>query len=274
MTKNKVVNAFLAYRPSPAFRSREHCPNFSTWSDLSSESKKLLAKNANAFFIAMLFDHQITAGKAWEVPAELKRRMGHLEIRRISEMSPSDLNRIIARKPALHRFPKKMALRLRDAAQRIVEHYEGKAENIWKKGNPDAATIDRRLNEFNGVGSKLAHMFLRLLVEYYGRPLKGYSAIDVAVDRHVARVFLRSGLVEPPAARGPIAIDSVKDAIVACARRAVPNYPAALDEPAFSIGREWCTAAHPYCDGDVDEEEVTPCPLSKVCARNTKLQVA
>ena len=59
-----------------------------------------------------------------------------------------------------------------------------------------------------------------------------------------------------------------KDAIIDKARALVPKYPGALDEPAFEIGRWWCTAKIAYCD---DSEE--PCPLTKVCPKLTRFAV-
>jgi endonuclease III len=60
---------------------------------------------------------------------------------------------------------------------------------------------------------------------------------DVAVDVHVRRVFLRSGLVESD---DPVSI-------ILAARELWPDPPAALDSPAWNVGITWCRPTAPEC---------------------------
>jgi len=118
-----------------------------------------------------------------------------------------------------------------------------------------------RLEEFEGISQKISNMMGRLLGTYFGVSLTRWNEIDVAVDRHVARVFLRTGLVQ----RGRDAkVPEVRDEIIQRARELRPSFPGCLDDPAFDIGINWCTAEKAYCDW-ADE----PCPLSKYCRKKT-----
>lgn len=84
-------------------------------------------------------------------------------------------------------------------------------------------------------------MTIRILVEHHGRTFVDWQKADVAVDRHVARVFLRTGLVGN-SAKKVCSVSELHDDVVMAARRAYPRYPAALDYPAFETGRSYCHA--------------------------------
>lgn len=52
--------------------------------------------NNTEFFYGVLFDQGNRADLAWEAPLELKRRLGHLDPRKIARMKESRLSRIIS----------------------------------------------------------------------------------------------------------------------------------------------------------------------------------
>ena len=263
--KKKIVKAMLDYSPPPAFNIECKSPNFDSWNDVSVESKELLSQNPNAFFIGGLFDRQVNAGKAWEIPYNLKTRLGHLNINKISKMGVKELAIHIGPNKhgkALHRFHNQMADCLIFACILLIDKYEGSAENIWK-GNQNIQFVLSNLIEFKGISQKIANMLVRLLITYYGVRLKGWSELDVAVDRHVARVFLRTGLIDSEQEKKIYKISNVKKSVILSARELSPKFPGALDEPAFEIGKYWCTAEKAYCNYEGD-----PCPLNIVCTKD------
>src|SRR5712671_2129878 len=73
------------------------------------EADRLLAKDPFALLIGFALDQQVTVQKAFSGPADLKRRLGHLDAARIAAMDPSELDAIFRERPALHRFPGAMA---------------------------------------------------------------------------------------------------------------------------------------------------------------------
>jgi endonuclease-3 len=260
--ERKILKAMLEYVPCPNFARVLKKPNLSEWG-LSEESVDLLQKEPNAFFLGTVFDRQMDANKAWEIPYLLKERLGHLDVRRISRMKESELVKHLGPnkdRKSLHRFYNLMADCAISASKLLVEKYEGNASNIWRI--PKVNIVLDNLLEFKGIKQKLAHMFVRILITYYGVRLTGWKAIDVAVDRHVARVFLRTGLIKVKSGISKVPIGEVKDSVIQKARELFSKYPGALDEPAFSIGREWCNANKAYCDYKGD-----PCPLTKVCSK-------
>lgn len=261
-----IVQAMLKYVPCPNFAAPLRKPDFTGWG-ISKASAQFLAQDPNAFLIGAVFARMITAEKAWESPRALSLRLGHFDVNKIARLPAEKLAGFIKRngtEPALHRFPNIIGKCVVSACRRLVKSYKSNAENVWKH-DPRAVGVLQRLEEFDGVGQKIANMTVRLLMTYYGVKLTGWDQVDVAVDRHVARVFLRTGLVQGRTGTTDYAVGEIKQDVIAQARALFPKYPGALDEPAFLIGKFWCTADHADCR---DGEE--PCPLLAVCPRNRR----
>ena len=197
----------------------------------------LVRNNAFAFLIAVLMDHGMKAEKAWEMPFELKLRLGHLNTKKIAIIKEERLIELFNKTPKLHRFPNVMALRVKKACCLLMEKYEGMAENLWGDCL-SAKVLQDRFREFEGIGQKKASMGVNMLVRDLGIKLKDKSGLDVSYDVHVRRVFVRTGLVRK---------DSM-DLIVETARRLYPEYPGILDYPSWVIGREYCYQRKPRCE--------------------------
>ncbi len=83
-----------------------------------------------------------------------------------------------------------------------------------------------RLQELKGVSQKISNMFVRSLVNDECVSLEGWDRIYIAVDRHVARVFLRTGLVNSRKGQDRYHVNDIVEDVVACARELYPAYPA------------------------------------------------
>lgn len=262
--QREVVEAMLEWMPPP---TPGHVKRLAVRSDHYAKHARLprlsREETTNSFLFAVIFDHMIRAERAWAAPTELARRLGHLDVHRIARMSEEALGPVVRGRngeKALHRLWPRVTRSLIAASQHLVEHYHGDAENIWPDGL-DVSELKRRLHEVPGLGAKLVNMTVRLLTDDFGRRFGGWEHADVAVDRHVARVFLRTGLVGPELSGRKHRLHELRDEITDAARRLSPEYPAALDGPAFTIGQQWCKARRAECGG---------CPLGRVCARTRK----
>jgi uncharacterized HhH-GPD family protein len=263
-----IADALLQYLPPPAIGSTPRGKSFEGW-EISEESKKLYLRSPDAFLMAAILSRQIRGLQAYEIPFRLMQRMGHLDIRKIAEMSREELAGYMGpgqHGKALHRFYNTMSDQLIFDCDLIVTKYGGHAANIWKDER-DAGTVIERLQELKGVSQKISNMFVRLLVTCYGVSLEGWDLIDIAVDRHVARVFLRTGLVNSKEGQDKYHVSDLAEEVVTRARELYPRYPAALDAPAFNIGYTWCTEREARCAGNNVEG---PCPLSKVCSKRKR----
>jgi len=199
------------------------------------EANMLILEDKNAYLFGVLFDWGQKAERAWEHPYSLKKKLGHLDVEKISKMWLIDMVDIFRRKPCL-RMPVPSACFTLYASQLLVKKYRGNAKNIWN-GIDDGYLILQRLNEFYGMGQKKASMVLNALVRDFGHEIKDKSMIDVSYDRHIKKVFLRTGLVN----------EISEETIIQKARRANPDFPGKLDLPCWTIGRQWCDPSNPKC---------------------------
>jgi len=162
---------------------------------------KLLNTDPLALLIGMLLDQQVTMEKAFHSPYDLKERLGGtLDAATIAEMDPEKLKAIFAERPALHRFPGSMADRTGDMCRALVEHYDGKAENVWQ-GVKSGDQLLENLKSLPGFGDQKAKIFVALLGKrmsvkppgwreaagHYGTD-GAYSVADVVDAASLARV--------------------------------------------------------------------------------------
>lgn len=227
----------------------------------SLKASEFVDRNSNAWLFGVIFDQGVKAERAWEAPYLLKRRLGHLNMRRIANTPLKELRKAIkgsSNEKALHRFVNNVSSWIKAAAKKLIDEYRGDAENIWSDCRT-AGEIIERLDEFKGVGKKKAHMAAAILRRAHKHRFKGFDQINMAVDVHVRRVWRRLGLVKTG--------DTGK--IHAKAAKLHPEYPGALDAPTWFIGRGWCHEGNPDCHGARNEK---PCPLARSCptARHRK----
>ena len=134
---------------------------------------KLLNTHANALLIGMLLDQQVPMEWAFAGPATLKRRLGHLDPKKIAAMDLDEFVAICCEKPAIHRFPGSMGKRIHAVCEALVAEYKGNAANIWK-GVDDADEVYRRLRALPGYGEEKSKIFLAILAKTQGVELSGW----------------------------------------------------------------------------------------------------
>ncbi|GMU77258.1 MAG: hypothetical protein AMXMBFR46_00590 [Acidimicrobiia bacterium] len=199
-----------------------------------------------AFLVAVIADQGIKAERAWAIPYELKLRLGQFS----PEILASDRERVrkvFAESPKLHRFVNQVTDWIVAGAEIVLAEYGGDAAAIWS-GNPTAADLRARFDAFPGIGQKKAAMAVEILERDLGVSIADLSGSDVAFDIHLRRVFLRTGIADR---------DDMGH-MVRAARSLHPERPGELDNPAWDVGRRWCTAGTPVCSS---------CPLVAVCPR-------
>jgi uncharacterized HhH-GPD family protein len=215
-----------------------------------SEADALIKSDPNAFLFGVLFTQGIPAERAWAGPWLLRQRLGHLDLERLARERET-VAEALARRPALHRFKVTLAGWISDAAERLLECWDGDATNIWP-GGAHVLEVTERLSAFQGIGRKKAAMAVEILTRHFGADLAGSECGTVAYDVQVRRVFLRSGLVDR---------DTPED-VAAAAAAACPAAPGSLDLPTWLVGRQWCRPKAPKCD---------ECLLGDVCSRRVWL---
>lgn len=128
---------------------------------------KLLNANGTALLIGMLLDQQVPMEWAFNGPATLRKRLGHLDPKKIATMNVDDFVAVCCEKPAVHRFPAAMGRRIHELCGIIAAQYKNKGENIWA-GVTDARELTTRLRVLPGFGEEKAQIFIALLGKRMG----------------------------------------------------------------------------------------------------------
>ncbi|WP_281280971.1 HhH-GPD-type base excision DNA repair protein [Actinocorallia herbida] len=139
------------------------------------EADALLARSPLAALTGMLLDQQVPMERAFGGPLTIARRMeaADLDAHEIAACDPERFAALMARTPAVHRYPGSMGKRVQQLCAYLVEHYDGDASAIWADV-PDGRTLLRRLNELPGFGKQKAQIFLALLGKQFGVTPEGW----------------------------------------------------------------------------------------------------
>src|SRR6202140_4675156 len=100
------------------------------WTD-DPEANRLLETDPLALLIGLVLDQQVKMEKAFGGPLERKKRLGHLDVRKIAAMDPEKLASVFRERPALHRFPGSMATRTQALCRVMGAEYGGDAGAGW-----------------------------------------------------------------------------------------------------------------------------------------------
>ena len=204
----------------------------------------------HAFILGCTMDYLIKADIAWSIPLQVKMALdGDFSMKTLGSLSKAKYEKIFRKMNPSHRFPKKSAYVFYRAVGIIKDEYNGNASKMWSENS--AELFIKRFKSFYNVGQKISNMAANLLYTHLNVKFSDMDKIDIAVDRHVERVFTRTGLVMPS--------DNIKKMVIAKARELCPDYPGKLDLPIFNLGRNCCTRQNPECDC---------CPLAERCQKN------
>ncbi|MET8862487.1 HhH-GPD-type base excision DNA repair protein [Nonomuraea sp. NPDC004580] len=139
-----------------------------------SEANELLGRSPFALLVGMLLDQQIPMEWAFTGPYTISERLGRdLTAQEVASYGPEAFTALLADKPAVHRYPKSMAARIQQLAAYIVEHYDGRPENIWADA-ADGQELVKRLIALPGYGKQKAQIFLALLGKQLGVQPSGW----------------------------------------------------------------------------------------------------
>ena len=202
----------------------------------------------HAFILACTIDYCVDANIAWSIPYQIMKALGgDFSIEKLASISERNYKKLFRKLRPGHRFVNQSARVFYRAVQRIKDRYDGDASVMWKEKSAELFIKEFRF--FYHVGQKISNMAANLLYTNLGVKFTDLCNIDIAVDRHVKRVFERTGLVEQNAG---------KNAIIQRAREINPEYPGRLDLPVFNLGRNICQNYNPLCN---------ECPLSETCPK-------
>jgi uncharacterized HhH-GPD family protein len=114
----------------------------------SDEANELIATDPMALLIGFALDQQVSVPKAFSGPLAIRERVGSLDPARLAA---TDLDPVFREKPAVYRFPGKMAERVHDLAVFVRDEYDGHAERVWEDAK-DGEELRQNIAELPGFG--------------------------------------------------------------------------------------------------------------------------
>ena len=210
------------------------------------EAASLVASNPYAFAIATCLDRGMRAEIIWTIPYDIKNDLGHLDPRRIYQMSLNELDDLFKRIPRKPRYRGAATKTLRELSRIVVEECDGDASRIWQGRTAEQTTS--KLVSIYGVGPGIASMGALLIEKVFNVHFSDRDKMDIKPDVHTVRVLYRLGASESP---------TVKSALET-ARRMNPTFPGEIDTGLWEVGRRWCFASRPACP---------QCPMTLLCSK-------
>src|SRR3984893_15595767 len=114
----------------------------------SDEANALIAEDPMALLVGLALDQQVTVQQAFLGPLRLRERIGAIDA---DTLATAELEPAFREKPAIHRYPAKMAERVHDLAVHLRDSYGGETG----RGCADAAgaeALRAKAEERPGVG--------------------------------------------------------------------------------------------------------------------------
>ncbi len=133
----------------------------------SDEANQLIANVPMALLIGFALDQQVTVGQAFMGPLRLRERLGTLDA---GAIAAADLEPLFRQKPAIHRFPAKMALRVHELATHVRDAYDGDAARVWTDAS-DAGELRRNIAGLPGFGEMKIKALGSVLAKRFGVPV-------------------------------------------------------------------------------------------------------
>lgn len=132
------------------------------------DADRLLTDDPLALLIGMLLDQQVAMETAFAGPLKISERAGTLDASALASFDAEAFADLFKATPAVHRFPGSMAARVQALCAAVEQDWDGDAAEIWTRGEPDGATVLKRLKKLPGFGEQKAKIFLALLGKQYG----------------------------------------------------------------------------------------------------------
>jgi uncharacterized HhH-GPD family protein len=130
----------------------------------SDEANALIASDPMALLVGLALDQQVTVQQAFLGPLRLRERLGAIDA---DTLATAELEPAFREKPAIHRYPAKMAERVHDLAVHVRDNYDGDAALVWA-GAPDAEVLRAHIEALPGFGEMKVKTLGSMLAKRFG----------------------------------------------------------------------------------------------------------
>ena len=148
---------------SPAPDSIRHVPDRLYFTD-SDEANSLIATDPMALLVGFALDQQVTVQQAFLGPLRLRERIGAIDA---ETLATAELEPAFREKPAIHRYPAKMAQRVHALAVHVCDDYDGDAARVWE-GAPDPRALRANIAGLPGFGEMKVKALGSVLAKRFG----------------------------------------------------------------------------------------------------------
>lgn len=209
----------------------------------------IIEENPFAFALAAVLDRGTKSEIIWTIPFYLEERIGPLGPQFFVDKSLEELELLFRSLPSKPRYITDAPRTVKELSKIVLKEFGGDTTKIWQ--NHSAAYVQSVFRRVYGVGPGIASMIVLLLEKCFKIHFTDldHRSMDVKPDVHVIRVFQRIGFINVPDAN-----EALK-----AARKLNPDYPGALDGPAWIIGKQWCSPFVPQCNA---------CVVNSACPKN------
>lgn len=151
---------------------------------MSPGSRQLVENDSFALLIAIVADQSVKMEVAWNLPYELGKRIGmeHLNPEWISRNSDK-VKDAMAQKPALHRFPQKIADYIFSLSAIIENKYA--SANDMLRSSMDYHAFVSTVKEVSGISDKKANFLFLILSMDFHYSFKNTEESSVLFDTHM-----------------------------------------------------------------------------------------
>ena len=140
------------------------------------EADALVARDPLALLIGFCLDQQIPVEKAFLGPLDIRRRLGTLDARELAAIDAARFEAAFRERPAIHRFPASMAVRVHGLCAAVAGEYGGDASAIWSTAG-DADELFARLRALPGFGEMKARIVVGVLAKHLKVRPRGWERI-------------------------------------------------------------------------------------------------
>jgi uncharacterized HhH-GPD family protein len=130
----------------------------------SDEANALIARDPMALLLGLALDQQVTVQQAFLGPLRLRERLGAIDA---DTLATAELEPAFREKPAIHRYPAKMAGRVHDLAVHVRDNYDGDAARVWTDA-ADADALRANIAALPGFGEMKVKTLGSMLAKRFG----------------------------------------------------------------------------------------------------------
>ena len=130
----------------------------------SDEANELIATDPMALLVGFALDQQVTVQHAFLGPLRMRERLGAIDA---DTLATAELEPAFREKPAIHRFPAKMAQRVHALAEHVRDEYAGDPARVWTDAT-DSGELRANIAALPGFGEMKIKALGSVLYKRFG----------------------------------------------------------------------------------------------------------